>query len=172
MKHVSIDLSQRRPPIQMDARGLRNLEVNLEQDLAHYGGQLPRRSVIAWHAFLSAMIEWGILVFAEYRRLVVHLPEFPSDPVERVLMGRALSYRHGRDEITSAELEVLSTRIRTAASKADGVLPDSLAVAWHAYIAALQVYGALTLNEYRMLLALLPRIADGDPIEPIVLGRG
>jgi hypothetical protein len=172
MKSRVINISTERLPSAMGPRQLRNLEANLEDDLRHFEGRLPERAAIAWHAFLSAMMEWRILVFAEYRRILTQLPPYPSQPIDHVLLGRAITYQHDRgDMITPAELELLTTRIRADVSEAPDALPESLAVAWHAYISALQVHGVLTLNEYQTLVDLLPKLSGEDPIDAIVLGR-
>ena len=64
------------------------LTFRIRNDLAFFHGDMPESFAIAWRAYLAAIMEWNILGFADYERLLQMLPEVPEDPAVAILRGR------------------------------------------------------------------------------------
>ena len=65
----------------------RELEHRIEAHADSLGGVLPERAAIAWHGYLAAMIEWGLLSVAQHEALIARLPRIDDDPALGILVG-------------------------------------------------------------------------------------
>jgi hypothetical protein len=66
------------------------LAGRIHADIDHYGGVIPQAVAIAWHAYLSALLEWSLLDVADCDALLKLLPEIQGavNPVFDIMMGR------------------------------------------------------------------------------------
>jgi hypothetical protein len=72
---------------------------------------------------------------------------------------------HGKPSV-----DELSRRIQDDISHFGGTLPESYALVWDGYLAALIEWGLLSPNEHKILSDLLPKV-DDNPVMSILLGR-
>lgn len=72
---------------------------------------------------------------------------------------------------TDSKRVELAYRIRADIDAYAGVLPERHALAWHGYLAGVLEWGVIDFPTYSMLVDLLPRIGEPDPILTIFLGR-
>jgi hypothetical protein len=52
-----------------------------------YGEPLPREMAMAWHGYLAAVLEWGLVSAAQHAELSGMLPEPPGDFVAHIFLG-------------------------------------------------------------------------------------
>jgi hypothetical protein len=52
-----------------------------------YGRPLPREMALAWHGYLAAVLEWGIVSPSQHQELTGMLPEPPGSFVTRIFLG-------------------------------------------------------------------------------------
>lgn len=52
-----------------------------------YGEPLPREMAAAWHGYLAAALEWGLLSAAQHGELSGLLPVPPGDFITHVFLG-------------------------------------------------------------------------------------
>jgi hypothetical protein len=52
-----------------------------------YGEPLPREMAVAWHGYLAAALEWGLLSAAQHGELSGLLPAPPGDFIAHVFLG-------------------------------------------------------------------------------------
>jgi|GEM_PF-2827857 hypothetical protein len=64
------------------------LHYRIMQDLEYYNSQLPDTVIIAWRAYLGALLEWNILSIKTYDKLVKLMPSVEDDPSISILSGR------------------------------------------------------------------------------------
>src|SRR5882672_7680012 len=57
------------------------LQYRIESDKAHFGGALPSRNALAWHAYLFGLLEWSIIDRQLFERLAALLPKAEEDRV-------------------------------------------------------------------------------------------
>jgi hypothetical protein len=72
---------------------------------------------------------------------------------------------HGKPSV-----DELRCRIQNDIAHFGGKLPESYALVWDGYLAALIEWGLLSPNEHKLLSDLLPEI-DNNPVISILLGR-
>jgi len=54
-----------------------------------YGEPLPREMAAAWHGYLAAALEWGLVSAAQHAELSVLLPQPTGDYITHVFLGTA-----------------------------------------------------------------------------------
>jgi hypothetical protein len=73
----------------MDAKAIAGqLRIRINNDKAHFKGQLPERFAIAWHAYLLAVVEWGVIDQGTCDQLLRLLPAVEDDPSIAIALGR------------------------------------------------------------------------------------
>lgn len=73
----------------MDTKAIaEKLRIRINNDKAHFKGQIPERNAIAWLAYLAALAEWGIIDFDTLDELRRLLPEVEDDPAVAIALGR------------------------------------------------------------------------------------
>lgn len=66
---------------------LEEMQDRIGRDARHFGARLPKRHAIAWHGYLAALIEWGLISTDDHARLTKLLPQIASGPIEAILLG-------------------------------------------------------------------------------------
>lgn len=65
------------------------LEERIQIDLNSFEDNLPDRNLIAWHAYLAGLAEWGVISHPVHGRLIKLLPQIEDlSPVEAIVLGR------------------------------------------------------------------------------------
>ena len=64
------------------------LERRVRAENAHYNGAMPERTALAWHGYLAALIEFGLISVVDHDRLTQLLPGVDDNPVVAILLGR------------------------------------------------------------------------------------
>lgn len=65
------------------------IRERIEVDLDAVSGKLPDRDAIAWHAYLAALAEWGVINHPSHARLLNLLPKISDpNPIEAIMLGR------------------------------------------------------------------------------------
>jgi hypothetical protein len=141
---------------------LEQLQYRIESDVAHFGGTLPDRNALAWHAYLLGLFEWSAIDRSTYEQLVAILPA-AKDPL--------FALPQAQRPPTEAEsvIQELRTRIKDDIARSRGRLPERQAIYWHAYLAALLEWSVIYAG-FHQLIDLLPELED-DPVRDILLGR-
>lgn len=63
------------------------LRWRIRDSARHCGGPLPREMAPAWHGYLAAALEWGLISPAQHQELSGMLPEPPGDFITHVFLG-------------------------------------------------------------------------------------
>ena len=65
------------------------LETRIQADIDVFGGELPERYAIAWAGYLAGLMEWKVIDFPLYSRLVDLLPPIGDpNPILTIFLGR------------------------------------------------------------------------------------
>ena len=65
------------------------LQARIRADINAFDGHLPERYVIAWNAYLAALMEWKVIEFSVYSKLLDLLPPIAEpDPIATIFAGR------------------------------------------------------------------------------------
>jgi hypothetical protein len=72
----------------MEKPDMEEIRQRIERDRRSCGGHLPEIHVIAWRAYLSGLLEWGVLPIQDFDRLTASLPAVDDDPAVAILIGR------------------------------------------------------------------------------------
>lgn len=67
---------------------LDELRSRIQEDIDHFGGQLPERYALVWNGYLAALIEWSMISVHEHELLTGMLPKVENNPVITILIGR------------------------------------------------------------------------------------
>ncbi|HEV2734419.1 MAG TPA: hypothetical protein VGV85_06240 [Longimicrobiaceae bacterium] len=63
------------------------LRWRIRDSARRYGDPLPREMALAWHGYLAAALEWGLVSPAQHQALSAMLPRPPGDFVTGILLG-------------------------------------------------------------------------------------
>ncbi|MEW5929913.1 MAG: hypothetical protein AB1941_20865 [Gemmatimonadota bacterium] len=59
------------------------------RDSARFHGEpLPREMALAWHGYLAAALEWGLISVAQHEELSGMLPPPPGEFIDTLFLGR------------------------------------------------------------------------------------
>lgn len=73
----------------MDSKAItEQLRIRLNNDRAYFKGQIPERYAIAWHGYLLAVVEWGVIDQGQCDELLRLLPKVEDDPSIAIALGR------------------------------------------------------------------------------------
>ena len=64
------------------------LQLRIEADRRHFGGEMPERVALVWHGYLACAIEWGKISPGEHAKLTAILPAIHDNPVVGLLLGK------------------------------------------------------------------------------------
>ena len=61
----------------------------IEAENAVFNGTMPERYALAWHGYIAALLEWGLIEVYQYKNLhnLLPLTEKP-DPILNIFLGR------------------------------------------------------------------------------------
>lgn len=138
------------------------LQHRIESDIAYFGGKLPQRNALAWHAYLAGLLEWAVIDRSMFDQLTAVLPDMKDSPVV------ALETQRHPTEPESI-IQDLRARIESDISRSHGRLPEREVIFWRAYLSALLEWSVIYTG-FRQLIDLLPEL-DDDPVQAILLGR-
>lgn len=65
---------------------------SIQNDIDHFGGQLPERYALVWDGYIAALVIHDLITIAEHARLAAMLPKIENNPVITVLLGRPNDY--------------------------------------------------------------------------------
>ena len=61
----------------------------VKAEVKHFNGVLPERYTLAWHGYLAAIFEWGLIDIPHYDNLLTLLPKISEpNPVAEIFEGR------------------------------------------------------------------------------------
>jgi hypothetical protein len=66
---------------------LKELQVRIREAAAHYGGVLPTAASIAWHGYIAALLEWGLISVGDHKAATDLLPPITDDSVLGLFLG-------------------------------------------------------------------------------------
>jgi hypothetical protein len=138
------------------------LQYRIESDRAHFGGALPGRNALAWHGYLSGLLEWAVIDKPLFDQLASLLPNVEDD------RANAPAPHHPRP---SAEVIVqeLETCLKGELARSGSRLSEPRVIFWRAYLSGL-VEWSVIYEGFRRLIDLLPDL-DDDPAQAILTGR-
>lgn len=64
------------------------LLYRINADIEHFGGKMPEKTAIAWRGYLAAMLEWNLILPAQFDALTARIPSIDDDPAVAILRGR------------------------------------------------------------------------------------
>lgn len=64
------------------------LKERIKADVHYFKDKLPRENAIAWHGYIMALLEWGLLTINEHSQLCDLLPKLANNPVAAIAIGR------------------------------------------------------------------------------------
>ena len=150
---------QRHNPRGENLNIIAELQCRIQRDIDACGGNLPEFYAIAWHSYLTSLMEWQVISGRNYRQLVELLPQISNpDPVLEISLGRMDAYAF--QEYIKEDMEEFQ-----------GNLPERNTIAWKALLRGFWEYGAISNKVYQQVLGLLPTTIDLEELN-IFLERG
>lgn len=65
------------------------LQVRIQAEISTFQGTLPERYALAWHGYLAGLVEWKVIDFDTYGKLIRLLPKLSlPNPIDTIFLGR------------------------------------------------------------------------------------